>query len=554
MSKHVSNKRPYSEYLEDELTDGTKTLILAHGTAAAPAIGFASPNQNTGIFHGTGSDSVDFTVAGTKRAHVSDTDLRLVDAIVLANNDGTAAAPAYTFRSDTNTGIYRSGADTIDFSAGGTQRASLTTTGFTSTVPRLNSDGAVGAPGISFSADTDTGIYRIGANNIGVACGGSKRLDIGASSNVVVGNTTFDDGTSAAPSINFSGATNTGLTRSAGGRLQLVTTGTVRLSAGSNLDCTGVTTTSSTSNTTGGIVTTSIGLNGTTDAVSSTNGGGMTIAGGVGIAKKLFVGTEINTASTTATTSNTTGSITTAGGIASSNTTDATSSTNGGTLTLAGGAGIAKKLFVGTNIDAAGTTATTSSSTGTITTAGGISSSNTTDASSNTNGGSLTLAGGAAIAKKLYVGTDVNVAGVIYPANTGLSFGSGLNYLASNSYAVVKVGKNGSAATDFFTVSQTTSFRVERVNSHVTLSMKGFSGTVDTSTTIEFNTTIASDFRPSETVYFIVPCNNSSGDRSAVFTIDSTGVLKMQQKDYGTFTAGDTVAVQTTSMTYQLNY
>ena len=186
--------------------------------------------------------------------------------------------------------------------------------------------------------------------------------------------------------------------------------------------------TASTSNTTGSITTAGgIGISDTTEATSATNGGTITTAGGVGIAKKLFVGGVTTTVSivdtdTTASTSNTTGAITTAGGIASSNATDATSATNGGTITTAGGVGIAKKLFVGTDLDVAGatttvsivdtaTTASTSSSLGAITTAGGIATSNTTDATSATNGGTITTAGGVGIAKKLFVGTDLDVAG-----------------------------------------------------------------------------------------------------------------------------------------------
>ena len=42
----------------------------------------------------------------------------------------------------------------------------------------LFADGAAAAPSISFLADQDTGIYRIGANNLGVAAGGAKVLDI----------------------------------------------------------------------------------------------------------------------------------------------------------------------------------------------------------------------------------------------------------------------------------------------------------------------------------------------------------------------------------------
>ena len=44
---------------------------------------------------------------------------------------------------------------------------------------------------------------------------------------------------------------------------------------------------------------------------------------------------------------------------------------------------------------------------------GGIGISNTTDAANATNGGTFTTAGGAAIAKKLYVGTDLNVGGTL---------------------------------------------------------------------------------------------------------------------------------------------
>lgn len=56
-----------------------------------------------------------------------------------------------------------------------------------------------------------------------------------------------------------------------------------------------------------------------------------------------------------------------------------------------------------------GTTASTSNTTGIILTAGGVATSNTTDASSATNGGSFTTAGGMAVAKKLYVGTALQV-------------------------------------------------------------------------------------------------------------------------------------------------
>ncbi len=47
--------------------------------------------------------------------------------------------------------------------------------------------GSVGVPGIAFGADTDSGAYRIGGDNIGIACAGAKVLDISTSGLGVTG-------------------------------------------------------------------------------------------------------------------------------------------------------------------------------------------------------------------------------------------------------------------------------------------------------------------------------------------------------------------------------
>jgi hypothetical protein len=52
------------------------------------------------------------------------------------------------------------------------------------------SDGSVSLPGISFQSDTDTGIYRIGADNLGVAVGGTKILDVASTGLSVIGTIT----------------------------------------------------------------------------------------------------------------------------------------------------------------------------------------------------------------------------------------------------------------------------------------------------------------------------------------------------------------------------
>lgn len=55
------------------------------------------------------------------------------------------------------------------------------------------SDGTVGAPGIAFSADLNTGLYRIGNDNLGVAVGGSKILGLTSTGIDVTGTVSADN-------------------------------------------------------------------------------------------------------------------------------------------------------------------------------------------------------------------------------------------------------------------------------------------------------------------------------------------------------------------------
>lgn len=55
------------------------------------------------------------------------------------------------------------------------------------TTPILFGDGSVSLPGIAFTNDPDTGIYRIGANEIGFAVGGVKIVDVSGSGVAITG-------------------------------------------------------------------------------------------------------------------------------------------------------------------------------------------------------------------------------------------------------------------------------------------------------------------------------------------------------------------------------
>ena len=88
--------------------NGTTGIAGVDGSAATPAVQGA--DTNTGVFYGT--DIVAISTGGTERVRVNASGQAEFTA-------GTAALPAITATGNTNTGIFFSAADTIDFTEGG---------------------------------------------------------------------------------------------------------------------------------------------------------------------------------------------------------------------------------------------------------------------------------------------------------------------------------------------------------------------------------------------------------------------------------------------------
>lgn len=65
------------------------------------------------------------------------------------------------------------------------------------TAPLQAAVGSVSAPGVTFDGDTDSGLYRIGANNVGLAVSGIKALDVTTSGLGVTGVVTGSTGVTA---------------------------------------------------------------------------------------------------------------------------------------------------------------------------------------------------------------------------------------------------------------------------------------------------------------------------------------------------------------------
>ena len=202
----------------------TSTLphLNAAGSAAAPAFSF-SGDPNTGAYS-VGADDWGVATAGTLRFDISTT--AITSTLQFLSGLGGATAPTYSFSADANTGSYSVGADDWGVSTGGTLRFDISTTAITSTLPHLNANGSNTAPAFSFSGDPNTGAYNVGADDWGVTTGGTLRFDI--STTAITSTLPHLNATGAAgtPAFSFSGDPDTGMYNSSANELSFSTGGT----------------------------------------------------------------------------------------------------------------------------------------------------------------------------------------------------------------------------------------------------------------------------------------------------------------------------------------
>ena len=107
----------------------------------------------------------------------------------LEGSNGTAAAPTYSFSSDTNTGMFRSAADTIGFTVGGNERMTIANNAIEGITFRVDGTDTAASPGFSFDPDNDTGVFSVSANTLSFSTGGTERLRIGSSGEILIGGT-----------------------------------------------------------------------------------------------------------------------------------------------------------------------------------------------------------------------------------------------------------------------------------------------------------------------------------------------------------------------------
>lgn len=188
----VSTQRPLFNMLKYAGTFATPTQI--QNNTALHSFGFACYNTDTAAIATSADITCTSTETWSSTAQGTRMDLRTTPNgsttrtinIRLAESqiqllDGTAAAPSNSFQNDTNTGTYRIGADNLGISTGGTLRWDIDTTDIVTTLPQRGPDGSAAAPTYSFSGVTTKGMYSVGTNQIGFSANSVLQFEVGDS-------------------------------------------------------------------------------------------------------------------------------------------------------------------------------------------------------------------------------------------------------------------------------------------------------------------------------------------------------------------------------------
>lgn len=233
-----------TEQFISDLIGRTSTQVKGpDGTVSLPGYSFAA-DLDTGMWR-AGANNLRFTVNGNSALDI--TTSNITSLLAHLHTDGTVSLPGIAFTNDTDTGFYRAASNEIDFTCGGSAKLTLTTANLIPAVTVIPStdlgfdigsttnrwahsylgDGTVTVPAYSFGADTDTGMWRGGSNDIRFTTGGNTRLRVtdtfvetGAAAHY------FPNGSAASPAMTFSGDTDTGFFSLAGNEMSLSNAGT----------------------------------------------------------------------------------------------------------------------------------------------------------------------------------------------------------------------------------------------------------------------------------------------------------------------------------------
>lgn len=164
----------------------TGQLAGAAGSAAAPTYTFTG-SLDTGLYS-QGSNAIALATAGVAALSI-DSSQKSTFAGAVFIPSGTASLPGLAWSAELTTGLFRPSGNTIGFAVAGAQVLQMASTGIDSSAPYRGKDGDAANPSFCFQNSATTGFYRVSAGVLGVTTAGTIAGNIDASQNwTMVGN------------------------------------------------------------------------------------------------------------------------------------------------------------------------------------------------------------------------------------------------------------------------------------------------------------------------------------------------------------------------------
>jgi hypothetical protein len=165
---------------------GSGQIEVPAGSASLPSYSF-SGDLDTGMYSSY-SNAIQFSTQGTLRFEIDNNYVR--SSTVFRAGTASAGAPTFSFHTDSDTGMYAISDNVLGFSTGGTERFRVFNGAIESAGQVRGAAGSASVPSLTFSNDTNTGIFSLGSDSFGFSTGGTERLVIDASGNIGIGTST----------------------------------------------------------------------------------------------------------------------------------------------------------------------------------------------------------------------------------------------------------------------------------------------------------------------------------------------------------------------------
>lgn len=213
------------------------------GTAGTPTFSFTS-SQQVGMYN-PAANELAFSTSALERFRITSTgnlDCKtnaLINISVGNFADGSTVSPSITFTSDSDTGLFLNAIGELGLSTSGTQRLEVNSGGTEIlTGQLLVQNGTAASPGLAFRDDNDNGIYLNATDDLGFSAGGVVRLTISGSRAGFAVPVQVPNGSETSPTYRFGSDIDSGLFTPGADSVSITTGGTERFRVGAagNID------------------------------------------------------------------------------------------------------------------------------------------------------------------------------------------------------------------------------------------------------------------------------------------------------------------------------